>query len=129
MQGITWDILVWGGGLQFSTYRVLGIREPRSLSTEVLHGLPRGSTCTTIGELGPIIPSIVWYFGAKFPNSCIYGPSGLRFRENFKVWGILGYITTVRENEMPEKCKIKSERGLRAVQQRTAWGMGSTRRL
>ena len=26
--------------------------------------LPRGSTYTTIRELGPIIPSIVWYFGA-----------------------------------------------------------------
>ena len=30
---------------------------------------------TTIRELGPIIPSIVWYFGAYFPNSCVYGPS------------------------------------------------------
>ena len=39
--------------------------------------LPRGSTYTTIRELGPIIPSIVWYFGARFLNSCIYGPSGL----------------------------------------------------
>ena len=37
---------------------------------------PRGPTYTTIGDLGPIIPSIVWYFGAQFPNSCIYGPSG-----------------------------------------------------
>ena len=29
---------------------------------QVLH--PRGSTHTTIGKFRPIIPSIVWYFGA-----------------------------------------------------------------
>ena len=28
------------------------------------HDHPRGSTYTTIRELGPIIPSILWYFGA-----------------------------------------------------------------
>ena len=30
----------------------------------VRHQVPRGSTYTAIRELGPIIPSIVWYFGA-----------------------------------------------------------------
>ena len=46
--------------------------------------LPRGSTYTTVRELGPIIPPIVWYFGAQFPNSCIYGPSGLG---DLRIWG------------------------------------------
>ena len=33
---------------------------------------PRGSTYTTIRELGPIISSIVWHFGSQFPNSFTY---------------------------------------------------------
>ena len=39
---------------------------------------PTWSTYTTIWKLGPIIPSMVWYFGASFPNSCIYGPLGTK---------------------------------------------------
>ena len=47
---------------------------------------PRGATFTTIREEGPIIPSIVWYFGAQFPNSCISGPSGFfRKARNLKL--------------------------------------------
>ena len=32
--------------------------------TDLVVAIPKGSTYTTIGELGPIIPSIVWHLGA-----------------------------------------------------------------
>ena len=42
--------------------------------------LPRGSTCTTIRELGPKIPYYRRNYGSQFPNDCICGPSGLCIR-------------------------------------------------
>ena len=74
-------------GLRAWGYRGVSIGyrgvERRGLSSEGCIGSclgyynrPRGSTYTTSREFGPISPSIVWYFGASFPNSCIYGPTG-----------------------------------------------------
>ena len=66
----------WPGPIRLAVgFRVSGFRA-QGLRLRMFR-LSRGSTYTTIRELGPIIPYIVWYFGAEFPNSCIYGPSGL----------------------------------------------------
>ena len=42
-----------------------------------IQGLPRGSTYTTIRELGPKIPYYRRNYGSQFPYGCICGPSGL----------------------------------------------------
>ena len=42
--------------------------------------LPRGSTYTTIRELGPKIPYYRRNYGSQFLNGCICGPSGLRLK-------------------------------------------------
>ena len=39
--------------------------------------IPRGSTYTTIRELGPKIPYYRRNYGPQFPNGCICGPSGI----------------------------------------------------
>ena len=60
------------GGLGCRVFRIDNCKLLTSDSTMNLQApSPRGSTYTTIRELGPIIPYIVWYFGAYFPNSCI----------------------------------------------------------
>ena len=37
--------------------------------TDLVVAICKGSTYTTIGELGPIIPSTVWYWGDLVPSS------------------------------------------------------------
>ena len=53
----------------------------------------RGSTYTTIRELGPIIPSIVWYFGAYFPNIYIY-----IYMDPLGTYSFMSYKSYIRGN-------------------------------
>ena len=52
---------------------------------------PRGSTYTTIGELGPQIPYYRRNYGSQFPNGCICRPSGYGSKDpNNRVLGPKG---------------------------------------